>query len=139
MRENDYPEVNLTQAPTKEFYMKQNINELVDICYNDAKSAGWHKEVAPDVVKFLQATQLMLMVSEISEAMEGVRKDLKDEKLTHRTAVEVELADAIIRIADFCGRWQLDLGGAVVEKLAYNKSRSDHKPEERAKQNGKKF
>lgn len=122
-----------------QYYMRDFVNALTEICYGDAKAAGWHKEVPPDVVKYLQATQLMLMVSEISEAMEGVRKDLKDEKLTHRSAVEVELADAIIRIADFCGRWGLDLGGAVVEKLAYNKSRSDHRPEERAKQNGKKF
>jgi hypothetical protein len=115
------------------------VNKLVEVCYGDAKAAGWHKEVPPETVKYLQATQLMLMVSEISEAMEGVRKDLKDEKLTHRPAVEVELADALIRIADFCGRWNLDLGGAVVEKLAYNKSRSDHKPENREKEGGKKF
>lgn len=119
--------------------MKDNINELVQICYGDASLAGWHKEVPKDVEKYLQATQLMLIVSEISEAMEGVRKDLKDEKLTHRSAVEVELADAIIRIADFCGRWNLDLGGAVMEKLKYNKSRQDHKPENRQKDGGKKF
>jgi hypothetical protein len=121
------------------YNMQDFINSLVEICYNDAKQAGWHKEVSPETIKYLQATQLMLMVSEISEAMEGVRKDLMDEKLPHRLAVEVELADAIIRIADFCGRWNLDLGGAVVEKLTYNKLRQDHKLENRAKDGGKKF
>lgn len=29
--------------------------------------------------------------------------------------------------------------GAVVEKLAYNAQRADHKPENRAKEGGKKF
>src|SRR6185369_4809110 len=82
-----------------------NINELVSICFGNAKSAGWHKEVAPDVENYLKATQLMLMVSEIAEAMEGTRKSLMDDHLKHRPMVEVELADAIIRICDFSGRW----------------------------------
>ncbi len=119
--------------------MKESINELVAVCYGNAAKAGWHKEVSPDVEGYLKATQLMLMVSEIAEAMEGARKGLMDDHLKNRPMVEVELADAIIRIADFCGRWGLDLGGAVVEKLEYNKSRSDHKPENRAKEGGKKF
>ena len=41
---------------------------------------------------------LCLIHSEISEAMEGARKDLMDTHLTHRSMMEVELADAIIRI-----------------------------------------
>lgn len=119
--------------------MADNINEVVQTCFNNAKEAGWHKEVAPEVENYLKATQLMLMVSEIAEAMEGTRKGLQDDHLKHRPMVEVELADAIIRIADFCGRWGLDLGGAVVEKLEYNKNRADHKPENRQKDGGKKF
>lgn len=119
--------------------LENDINNLVHVCFNNAREAGWHKEVAPEVEGYLKATQLMLMVSEIAEAMEGVRKDLKDEHLQNRPMVEVELADAIIRIADFSGRWGLDLGGAVVEKLEYNKKRADHKPENREKDGGKKF
>jgi hypothetical protein len=38
---------------------------------------------------------LMLMVSEIAEAMEGERKDLMDDKLPYRKMAEVELADAL--------------------------------------------
>lgn len=133
------PEVNLAPAPPKEFYVKQSINELVDICYGNASLAGWHKEVAPEVENYLKATQLMLMVSEIAEAMEGTRKGLMDAHLKQRPMVEVELADVVIRIADFCGRWGLDLGGAVVEKLEYNKNRADHKLENREKEGGKKF
>ncbi len=71
--------------------------------------------------------------------MEGERKDLMDDHIKHRKMAEVELADAVIRIADYCGRWGYDLGGAIVDKLEYNKSRADHKLENRAKEGGKKF
>jgi ribosome-associated protein YbcJ (S4-like RNA binding protein) len=53
--------------------------------------------------------------------------------------IEVELADAIIRIGDLAAYLGLDLGGATVEKLAYNSVREDHKIENRRGKNGKKF
>jgi NTP pyrophosphatase (non-canonical NTP hydrolase) len=81
----------------------------------------------------------MLIVSEIAEAMEGERKNLMDDKLPHRKAVEVELADALIRIFDYAGAYGLDLQGAVDEKIAYNQVRKDHTYEARLQANGKKF
>lgn len=84
-------------------------------------------------------TLLMLMVSELSEAMEGVRKDLMDDKLPHRKMVEVELADCLIRIFDYAGAKDLDLEGAYLEKRAYNAQRADHTHEARAAAGGKKF
>jgi hypothetical protein len=120
--------------------MEENIQELVDLCYGNAKASGWHSTIGdPKVEKYLKPAQLMLMVSEIAEAMEGERKGLMDDHIPNRPMAEVELADAIIRICDYCGRWGYDLGGAVVEKLEYNKSRADHKLENRAKEGGKKF
>lgn len=139
MKENNEMVGTLAPPPPKEFYMKKSINELVDICFGNAAAAGWHNPIAPETEKYLKGTQLMLMVSEIAEAMEGERKGLKDSHLKQRPMVEVELADAIIRICDYCGRWGYDLGGAVVEKLEYNKHRADHKPENREKDGGKKF
>jgi hypothetical protein len=53
--------------------------------------------------------------------------------------VEVEMADAIIRIMDYCGRFNHDIGGAIMEKLEYNRNRKDHKIENRIKDGGKKF
>ena len=53
--------------------------------------------------------------------------------------VEVELADVIIRVFDLAGAMKLDLGGAIEEKLNFNKIRPDHKIENRLKDNGKKF
>ena len=53
--------------------------------------------------------------------------------------VSVELADAIIRILDIAGGFDLDVGGAIAEKLAYNRNREDHKIEHRKSKNGKKY
>ena len=89
--------------------------------------------------KALVAEKLCLVHSEISEAMEGHRKSLKDDKLPHRPMVEVEMADAVIRILDLCGALKLDLAGAIFEKLEYNRSREDHQISNRVKLNGKAY
>ncbi|WP_298951559.1 hypothetical protein [uncultured Methylobacterium sp.] len=82
---------------------------------------------------------LCLIHSEISEAMEGYRKGLMDDKLPHRLMIEVELADAVLRIGDLAGALGLDLGGALAEKVAYNLVRLDHKLEQRLRAGGKGF
>jgi hypothetical protein len=82
---------------------------------------------------------LALVHSEISEALEGHRKNLMDDKLPHRKMFEVELADAIIRIFDIAAGLNLDLGGAYVEKMTFNAQREDHKHEARLAANGKKY
>lgn len=82
---------------------------------------------------------LCLVHSEISEAMEGHRKSRMDDKLPHRKMIEVELADAVIRILDICGGLGLDLAGALIEKTQYNCHRSDHKLENRLKSGGKAY
>jgi len=115
-------------------------NILRDVCYNASFDAGWHTNL--ETGKLLDRNKgemLMLIVSEVAEAMEGERKNLMDDHLPHRPMAEVELADAIIRIMDYAGRWNYDIGGAVIEKLEYNRNRADHKIENRKKDGGKKF
>jgi len=120
--------------------MENSINELVQLCYGASFKAGWHTDINTGELKERnRAEMLMLIVSEIAEAMEGERKGLMDDKLKHRPMAEVEMADAVIRIADYCGRWNYDLGGAIIEKMQYNANREDHKIENRLKDGGKKF
>lgn len=114
----------------------QDVNDLCKQCHDAAFEAGWWDNRPLDNVHVVPST-LCLIHSEISEAMEGHRKGLMDDHLPNRPMIEVELADAVIRVADLCGALGLDLGGAIVEKLAYNKQRSDHKRENRAKAGGK--
>ncbi len=82
---------------------------------------------------------LMLVTSELAEALEGDRKNLMDDKLPHRKMFEVELADAIIRIFDIAGGLHLDLGGAFMEKMLFNMKRHDHTVEGRKEVGGKKY
>lgn len=105
-----------------------------------SKDAGWYHD--PKTTEPLDRNvpeMLCLIHSEISEAMEGYRKGLQDDKLPHRKMVEVELADAMIRIFDLAGYLRLDLAGAYVEKRRFNESRADHKIENRGKPGGKAF
>lgn len=136
--------------------IKEDINYFVSVAHGDAKKAGWwhNKSTGRNLIgainnpidetekllgAALVAQKLCLVHSEISEAMEGHRKGLMDDKLPHRKMIEVELADAMIRIADLAGALGLDLGGAIVEKLAFNRLRQDHKPENREKEGGKSY
>jgi NTP pyrophosphatase (non-canonical NTP hydrolase) len=115
-------------------------SSLVLTCHSLAARAGWYHDPKTGALKDRNVGEmLMLIVSEVSEAMEGHRKNLKDDKLKHRSMIEVELADAVIRICDLAGYLDLDLGGAIAEKLAFNAVREDHKPENRAKEGGKAY
>lgn len=87
---------------------------------------------------------LALVHSEISEALEGWRKNQKDDKLPHRPMFRVELIDAMIRILDILGSEQNGpdehpAGTIFVEKFNFNATRPDHKPENRLKADGKKI
>ena len=72
----------------------------------------------------LVPVKLALIHSEVSEGLEGYRKNLNDDHLPHRKMLEVELADAVIRIFDLAGALKFDLGAAIQEKLAYNSQQS---------------
>lgn len=67
--------------------------------------------------------RIALIHSELSEAVEGIRKDAMDDKLPHRKMEEVELADVLIRMEDYAGTYSLDLGGARDEKEFMNTTR----------------
>lgn len=115
---------------------------LKEVCHNASREAGWWQDRDGNPIKdnpYCFSNKLMLSVSELSEAMEGDRKGLMDDHLPHRPMREVELADAVIRIFDLAGAYGLDIEGAIAEKLAYNKQRADHKPENRAKDGGKSY
>jgi NTP pyrophosphatase (non-canonical NTP hydrolase) len=121
------------------FELPLGVKRIVDASHGASMAAGWWDGSTPSENYLAVPARLMLIVSEIAEAMEADRTGAMDAKLPHRPGIEVELADAMIRIADLAGMLNLDLGGAVVEKLAYNAQRADHKRENRQKADGKKY
>lgn len=118
----------------------ESANYLRDLCHAAAVKGGWWIDLATGAPKDRNVGEmLMLTVSEIAEAMEGHRKNKMDNHLPHRKSVEVELADALIRIFDLAGGLELDIGGALREKMKYNAERPDHKIENRQQPDGKKY
>lgn len=79
---------------------------------------------------------LMLVVTELAEAMEAHRKgntapptlnmpevSKENFEMFFKDTFEDEIADAVIRILDLCGGWNIDLEWHVREKVKYNASR----------------
>lgn len=114
-----------------------NLNDYATECHK-ANAKWWHDADGNPIARN-KGELLCLIHSEISEAMEGERKDLPDDKLPHRRMAEVELVDALIRIFDYSAAHGYDLQGAYEEKMKYNATRLDHTHEARALAAGKKW
>jgi len=115
------------------------LNELRDEAYAYAKQKGFHDEPCS------LGERLMLIVSELSEALEADRKGrpFEPNKTTSilwklpdpenvsssfyenniKGSVAEEIADAIIRLCDFAGVYDIDIEWHVKAKMAYNKTR----------------
>lgn len=120
--------------------IQMSIEELQNLCHQNAKHAGWwddYQKMPDEYKKYFLASRYSLFHSELSEGLEGLRKHKADSHLTHRPAEEVELADLLIRVFDYAGAMNMDLAGAIVEKIEYNKTRPDHTRDARAAEGGK--
>lgn len=140
------------------------LNALADRVHAANVKAGWWTDIktGESTLRTRNVPEmLMLIVSEISEGLEAVRKNLMDDKLPHRPGLQVELADAVIRILDLAGSrtaierelyetregpWKglaeaqtNPIGTVLIEKMLFNADRADHKIENRRKDGGKAF
>jgi NTP pyrophosphatase (non-canonical NTP hydrolase) len=112
------------------------LNELRDTIHENAKAHGFYDDEKVNIPE-----KLMLIVSELGEAMEAYRSgklnpnwrafeffveqsDFNDSFRTYiKDCMEDELADTIIRLLDLCGYMKIDIDKHVELKMKYNESR----------------
>lgn len=104
-----------------------------------AANAHFYRDLVTNAPIGNVGEKIALIHSEASEMLEYARKGGNDKHLTDRPGEEVEAADILIRLLDYCAWRGLDLGGATLAKLAYNRTRADHTREARLADDGKKF
>ena len=102
--------------------MSMTIKTLIEESNQTAKTKGWWEDSDRNIGEILA-----LIHSEVSEVYRVKGKDCLHENWFDEKGkpegFTVELADVIIRIADLCGEFGLDLENALTTKLSYNKSR----------------
>lgn len=120
------------------FNSGMSLRALQDAAHQTAAEKGWWDYSIDDSIRFDEENgtyirprsipeQIALMHSELSEALEEVRKPdarafyLVDNK---PEGWAVELADCVIRIMDTCGYYGQDLQALVELKMKYNETRS---------------
>lgn len=116
--------------------MKHPLDQMAQRCYKDNKEKGFWEtptwatmatpegtEVLPDYTLLKKMEKLGLIFTELCEGIEGLRKNLPSDKIEGFSAEEEELADAVIRIFDYCGAYGIRLGEAFEAKLKYNRER----------------
>lgn len=100
------------------------LDDMAIDLHNNAREKGFWPE--PEYVDdIFIAKQLMMIVSEVTEVMEAIRKEKGEEEITK------EFADILIRTLDLyagvvnAGYTRLSLDEALKEKVEFNKTRPE--------------
>jgi len=94
------------------------ISQMQEEVHRTAIEHGWWEKPRP------VGEVLMLMVTELAEAMEAYRSGNPESgKIPGFSQMEEELADVVIRLLDFAGGEDLDIEGALIAKMLYNEKR----------------
>jgi len=96
----------------------EEFNDLSkEITQNAIDKGFWEGNINP-------GEKIVLMHSELSEAVEALRENNPgSEKIPGYNKLEEEFADCIIKIMDYGYMNDLDIAGAIIAKMKYNKSR----------------
>lgn len=92
------------------------INELIVLCNRSMAAKGFNKTMSLPI-------DIALCHSELSEALEADRSDVRSTKIPNFTGVEEEIADLLYRVLHIAAKYQLRLAEAFVAKGKYNLTR----------------
>ncbi len=99
------------------------INELAKRINENAVEKGFYDGITDNADPVWISNRLMLIVSELSEGLEGVRQGNLS-SAPKSGGLGEELADACIRIFDLAHSLGIDLEAAIKEKMLYNSNRA---------------
>ncbi len=108
MRLNDLCKQAHDNAVQKGFWEDLTVLDTLDTTIGDATYDAFYQTII--------STKLMLIVSELGEALEALRNDNIDN-------FKEELADVVIRLGDLCGAMGIDLENEVMRKMLINSKR----------------
>lgn len=119
------------------------LNEVRDAIHVNSVAKGFWEEPNTNITE-----KIMLVVTELSEAVEAMRKLSKEDLISQiqgnsatieafdlygydhydfekfvKDSIGDEFADSIIRILDLCGRLGIDIEGHIKYKMEYNSTR----------------
>lgn len=101
----------------------KTVAEICRDAYANALAKGFYEGAKPSI-----GDRLALIHSEVSEALEEYRAghpltEIYEGENGKLEGFPIELADAVIRIADLCGWLGIDLEAAIARKMAFNATR----------------
>lgn len=118
-----------------------DLNRLADDIHKNAINHGWWEEPKPSFGDICS-----LIHCEISEAYEEYRKGKKENEIYWSCkkyeneimcdgectdcemfvpkGITIELADALMRILDYCAAKEIDIEDAILKKMHYNRTRT---------------
>lgn len=107
---------------------KIDITSLSKQIHEDNRLKGFWEERAlvssnPVTNRMSKSECISLIMSELGEAQEAIRKPGNSEHIPEFTNLEEEIADAVIRLMDFSFGYSLRLEEAIYAKIEFNKTR----------------